>query len=42
MHGSFDKYLERKKNDLLLSVSTLASENLWPQPDDAGDQNQKV
>ena len=39
MHGTFDKYLERKNNDLWLAVVTQNSENLWAQPDDAGDQN---
>ena len=39
MHGTFDKYLERKNNDLWLAVVTQNSENLWAQPDYAGDQN---
>ena len=39
MHGTFDRYLARKNNDLLLAVATHNSEALWPQPDDSGDQN---
>ena len=39
MHGTFERYLDRKNNDLLLAVRTHNSEALWPQPDDAGDQN---
>ena len=38
MHGVFDKYLERKNNDLLLAAGTWNSEALWAQPDDTGDQ----
>ena len=39
MHGTFNRYLERKNNNLELAMATWNSEALWPQPDDSGDQN---
>ena len=41
MHGTFERCLDRKNNDLFLAVGTHNSEAFWPQTDDSADQNEK-